>query len=174
MKNIKKIVVFDFDGTLINTMEPNQGKKIWKEKTGTNYPHKGWWGRKEALDLEIFDNNIYSDMLKEYIKFRNMPNTFIALCTGRLIYLKNQVNAILEKHNIIFDEIVLNGDKRYTIKGDKNDTLIFKLRFFNDLLNKFENATEMILFDDREKHKKTFEEWSKKQKIRIIYNFIKR
>ncbi len=46
---ITNISIFDFDGTLIDTMTPEQGKKIYKEKTGKEWKYKGWWGKIESL-----------------------------------------------------------------------------------------------------------------------------
>ena len=40
-----KVAFFDFDGTLMNSPTPENGKIIYKEKTGVNYPYEGWWGR---------------------------------------------------------------------------------------------------------------------------------
>lgn len=39
---IKKLSFYDFDGCLVNSPEPEEGKRIYKEKTGDDYPHKGW------------------------------------------------------------------------------------------------------------------------------------
>jgi len=40
---IKKLISFDFDDTLVHTTLPAEGKVIWKEKTGEDWPHRGWW-----------------------------------------------------------------------------------------------------------------------------------
>ena len=46
---IKKLVCFDFDDTLCNTVKHDDGKIIWREKFGTEYPHRGWWSKEESL-----------------------------------------------------------------------------------------------------------------------------
>ena len=40
---IKKLISFDFDDTLVHTTLPDEGKLIWKEKTGEEVekPKKG-------------------------------------------------------------------------------------------------------------------------------------
>ena len=56
-----KLISFDFDDTLCHTPLPEDGKQIWFEKTGTEWPYNGWWSKPESLDLEVFDipvNNI--------------------------------------------------------------------------------------------------------------------
>ena len=52
---ITKIEIYDFDGTLVDTQLPDTGKPIWKEKTGEDWPYKGWWGRVESLDMDVFE-----------------------------------------------------------------------------------------------------------------------
>jgi hypothetical protein len=47
---MKKIVSFDFDGTMCFTPEPIEGEKVWQEKTGTVWPYTGWWSKK-AYDM---------------------------------------------------------------------------------------------------------------------------
>lgn len=38
----KKIIIFDFDETLVNTVTEERGRILWLEKTGEKYPHDGW------------------------------------------------------------------------------------------------------------------------------------
>jgi FMN phosphatase YigB (HAD superfamily) len=47
----KRLISFDFDDTLFHTPKPEQGEQIWKEKTGTDWPYSGWWGRPESCLL---------------------------------------------------------------------------------------------------------------------------
>ena len=37
LSNIERIAFFDFDGTLVNSPEPEEGKIIYKQKTGKDY-----------------------------------------------------------------------------------------------------------------------------------------
>lgn len=173
IEHIKEVVVFDFDKTLINTLEPEEGKKIWKEKTGEDYPHHGWWGKKESLDINVFDNEPYEDIVAEYNKVANNPSVYVALCTGRITRFTDEVNAILNKYNLVFDEVVLNGDRRFTQKGADNNTLAFKIRYFADLVRRFPNLESMEIWDDRIEHHGTFVQWAKLQKVPVTVHLVK-
>ena len=68
---IKKLICFDFDDTLCHTLKPEEGKVIWKEKFGTDWPHRGWWSKPETLDLDIFDTKI-----KHYVLLKRLHLIF--------------------------------------------------------------------------------------------------
>lgn len=171
-ESITKVSVFDFDGTLIDTMMPEEGKKIWKQKTGEDFPHKGWWSKRESLDLNIFDHPPFEDMKNEYLKAKRSPNTFVALCTGRITPLTKQVKDILYKYNFNFDDVVLTGDKRFN--NGASDTLSFKINYLNSLRTQFPNLEVIEFWDDRNHHHKPFVEWAIKQPITVRIFHVKR
>ena len=154
LEQIRKVSIYDFDGTLIKTPEPELGKKIWKEKTGEDYPHKGWWGKRESLDIDIFEHEPFADIVSEFNKSKTESHTFTVLLTGRIIPLTNEVLAILNKYNLVFDDVVLTGDKRF--QGDSNNTLSFKVNYLNSLQGQFPNLEQIEFFDDRREHHATF------------------
>lgn len=173
-EKVKKVAIIDMDGTLVDTIGPTEGKKIWKEKTGTEYPHRGWWSKRETLDINIFENNLYEDILSEYKKAKQEEDTFVILCTGRITPLLKQVEAILSKHNLEFDDVILNGDKRFVVKGRHNDTVFYKVRVFSSLADRFPNLEEIEIWDDRLEHCSVFKEWGAKQMIKVTVNHVVR
>lgn len=154
---IKKIVVFDFDGTLFHTPLPEEGKKIWKDRTGSEFPYTGWWSKKETLDLNIFHIPLNGFVYKEYKQFLNDDNTLIVLATGRLQKLKNEVEKVLSHNNLSFDIVACNTG---------GDTYRFKTKLFEDLINKY-NPSELIMYDDRHEHLTQFEVWARFQPCQI-------
>ncbi|MCK9477748.1 MAG: DUF2410 domain-containing protein [Candidatus Muirbacterium halophilum] len=155
-----KLISYDFDGTLFLTPEPNVGKIIWKEKTGLDYPHRGWWSKIESLDTEIFNIYVNEKVYNQYIMDKKDPNNIIILATGRLDKvpeMRESVEKILNKYNIIFDDIYLN----YGI-----NTFYFKIKLFEKLI-KTHNIKEFTMYDDREEHIAKFVDWAKTQIIPI-------
>lgn len=171
---VKKVSIFDFDGTLIDTALPDVGKKIWKEKTGDDYPHRGWWSKKETLDIDVFDNEPFDDMVDAYNVESSNPNTYVVLCTGRIIRLTTPVTKILDKYGFEFDDVILNGDRRYSGKGMDNNTMAFKIRVLGDMVNQFPNIEELEFWDDRLEHVATFKQWAKQQKIKVTIHLVDR
>jgi hypothetical protein len=152
-----KLVSFDFDNTLFFTPEPEEGKVEYLSKTGQNWPHRGWWGRSESLDLNIFDIPMNPAVYEQYLKYYNQPDTYIILATGRLKNLKVEVTTILNCNDLVFDEIHLNPGM---------ETFKFKTKLFEDLIKKL-NPSEFIMFDDRDLHLDQFKTWANNQDCKV-------
>lgn len=158
----KDIIIFDFDATLIDTYGREEGVEKWLEKTGEKYPHKGWWGRKESLSLEVFDIQPNETVYGDY-KIHKENGDTIYLVTGRLEKLRTEVEAILNKHELTFDGIFLrNGGK---------DTADFKLKLFQKMVD-VENPASFTIYEDRFDHVKIFEEWARNLNIPFKIVFV--
>lgn len=147
---ITKISVFDFDGTLVDSPLPEYGRKEYEEKTGNEWPHKGWWGREESLDTAIFDIPTIQSVKKTYDEEKNNPNTLMVMLTGRIGKLSNQVESILSSKGFIFDKYIYNNG---------GSTIDSKINSLNELLNEYPNVTYVLLNDDRLEHIPSFKAW---------------
>lgn len=146
---IKKLSFYDFDGCLVNSPKPEEGKRIYKEKTGNVYPHKGWWGRKESLDSDVFDINYNEDVYKKYLKDSKDPSTMSILLTNRMDKLFEYVIELLDGFNIKFDDYSFKSGSK-----EKVDRIKFYLTIHPDI--------EVIdIYDDREKELVTFRQFKK-------------
>ena len=157
---MNKIVVYDFDGTFFFTPEQFEGEKIYKDATGFEWPYNGWWGRKESLDTNIFYIPINQWVYKKYLYHKSDSNTYNVLATGRLERLRDQVQTVLDIHDIDFDEVHLNPGM---------DTYHFKTKLFESLIYRFK-PNMLVMYDDRHEHLAQFRNWAKLQscEIRII------
>lgn len=147
----KKLISFDFDDTLVKTPLPEEGKIVWKEVTGSDWKHKGWWSKPESLDMEVFDIPLNKHIYKDYKKILSDPENYIILATGRITALRNEVNNILDYYGLDFDEIHLNPGM---------DTFEFKKQLFENLIDNIQ-PEEFIMYDDRDEHLVKFVEWAK-------------
>jgi len=155
-----KLVCFDLDDTLCHTMKPEEGKPIWKEKTGEDWPHRGWWSKPETLDLDIFDTKVNPYVYEEYLKAVSDPDNYVICATGRVEKLRPEVEKLLSEKNLAFDAIYLNTG---------GDTFNFKCRLFEKLIRKL-GVSEFTMYDDRELHLIEFKKWAKtiNCKIKIV------
>ena len=154
----KRLITFDFDDTLFKTPTPHEGKDIWKDVTGKEWPYRGWWSKKESLDTEIFDVPLNPPIYKQYLKAKSDPENYVVIATGRIEPLRGEVEDILYSNDLEFDEIHLNPGM---------DTYDFKRNLFTDLINKIEPDL-YVMYDDREEHLIRFREWAKTLPCRTI------
>lgn len=145
-----KLRVWDFDGTLMDTLEPETGKPIWKEKTGEDWPHKGWWGRIESLDMSVFDFTPLESVLADYKQDLEDEDTLNVMLTGRRPKLGVGVKAVLDANDLKFDRYMYNYG---------SDTLSNKLEQMGNLLKEFPNIKSMSLHDDRDEHIPFFQQF---------------
>ena len=147
----------------MDTPLPEEGKREWKEKTGSPYPHRGWWSKRESLDTEVFNIQPIKSTIRDYVIENDVPNTYMVMLTGRLPNQKDQVENILHSYDIVFDE--------YHYKDD-GDTLKSKLNTIVSLLNRFPNVELIEMYEDREPHAIAFEEWGKENNVNIKVNLV--
>ena len=140
---IKRIAVFDFDGTLVDTPTPERGKVEYRRATGESWPHKGWWGRSETLDMDIFKMPLISSVISDYESERETADTLVVMLTGRIQRLSHEVELILATYGLRFDGYYYNNG---------GSTLDFKIGVLNRLLKEHPNVQSVELWDDREPH----------------------
>lgn len=133
---MKRLVVFDFDGTLIDSPEKKSGKLEWEEKTGQPYPYDGWWGRKESLDTEVFDIKPFPSIKKQLEQEKNIPDTDVVILSSRMEKLRPQIEEILRNNNIEVDDVILKRGGE-----GKGDVIMNIVKYNPDL-------KEILVYDD--------------------------
>jgi len=162
-QTINKISIFDFDGTLADTPNKEDGIVLWEAKNKKDYPHKGWWGKPESLDENTFNIKLIPSTIDDYNKESEGDNALMIMLTGRIPKLANQVESILNKNGIIFDE--------YHYK-ERGDTFTSKINTLKKLIEQNPNVTEIEMWEDRLNHADGFEEWGVNNGIDIKVNRI--
>ena len=159
LKAINKIVIIDFDQTLFHTPMPEEGKKKYEEVTGEEYPHIGWWSRKESLDTNIFDIPVNEEILSKYKECESDSACMTVLCTGRVSKVEEEVKALFKEHGI-------NFDREYFARLQ---TLKHKLKTFEDLYQEYPEA-HITAYDDRDDHLPEFQKWAEdKDNVDIVH-----
>jgi hypothetical protein len=161
--------IFDLDDTLIHSELPETGRQKWFDKFGYQFPAKtaeeeaiakknkvtGWWGRKESLDDEIFENPVNPEIYSEWKKaWSERPNTLVVMLTGRRPKLSNEVETILRNRGIQFDKYLYNYG---------SDTMSNKIEQMGNLLEEYPSIRVITFSDDRKDHWDTFDKWGQSQ-----------
>lgn len=157
MKKITKLSVFDFDGTLVDTPLPDIGKKQYQEKTGNPWPYEGWWGKRESLDMEVFDIKAIPSVKTSYHEEKSKSETLMVMLTGRMkthkVDMTLDVKKILDTHGFEFDEYILN-------QGGSTD--MAKMKSIEKLLKNYPDVDFIEMWDDRTEHISIFEAFGAK------------
>ncbi len=182
-QGIKRIVIFDFDDTLVFTPTPEEGKPAYQKATGQPWPHQGWWGNPNTLEPPVFNNEpekLNPAVAKAFHSFKDDPQTYVVVMTGRIAKFENKVKQILNQYGIHADEYFFKDQKSLTQHPEyprKGDTFDYKAFVTVNRLMSPEIET-LEIFDDREEHIPRFIELGKtlKQKhphLRILIHDVR-
>ncbi len=130
--------VFDFDGTLMDSPLPETGKEKYKELTGKDWPHKGWWGQIDSL--EPFEVKPIEGTKDLYNQYSVIPNSINVLMTNRLAKFEPVVKDKL-RGLYVFDYYDFKNDNREKPERIKE---ILKNNPSIDTINIFDDMDEQI------------------------------
>lgn len=134
--------VFDFDGTLMDSPTPEIGMPLYKELTGMDWPHRGWWGQIDSL--KPFDVKPIQKTEKLYHAYTSIPNSVSILMTNRIPKFEPIVREKLRDY-YIFDYYDFKNDHR-----EKPDRIM-------DILKSNPSIKVINIFDDMDEQIVKFE-----------------
>ncbi len=131
--------VFDFDGTLMDSPTPEVGMPLYKEITGSDWPHRGWWGQIDSL--KSFDVKPIPKTQKLYHTYTSIPNSVSILMTNRIPKFESVVREKLKDY-YIFDYYDFKNDHR-----EKPDRILEMLKSNPSIkvINIFDDMDEQIV-----------------------------
>ena len=149
--NIKKIDVFDFDGTLIYSPNPNQAKKIIarhnaKAETEVVMNYDNYWENPKSLSPPIVPEPTPFIMLNqktsmEFYNSQRDPSRLTVVMTGRGKEFRPQVKRIL-------DDFKMKPDRLYLMPNGQ-PTVDAKIEHIAKLLDEFPHVQEIEIWDDK-------------------------
>ncbi|NJO65111.1 MAG: hypothetical protein HC836_45480 [Richelia sp. RM2_1_2] len=107
-------------------------------KTGQEYPHKGWWGQPDSLNIEVFDILPFPEVYESFKMNSEDPNTLTVLLTNRIPKLMPSVMRLLEIHDISFDSYSFK-----TSEKNKKERIL-------EFLERYPDVTEIVVHDDQD------------------------
>ena len=144
-----KLVIFDFDKTLVCSPEPEFGKSIWKEKTGEEWIG-GWFSESNSLNVDIFHIPLILTVHREWKKYHLDCQALCVMLTGRIKSLSQSVERVLSHHNLKFDDHLYNEGR---------ETSESKMNHIEMILKYNPSLRELVMFDDRLLHLPLFKKW---------------
>ena len=173
--NRRRIVIYDFDGTLFRSPDRDEGEVLYLEGTGQEFPFAGWWGRIETLQPPIVPEVPPAEMwiaetVEAYRKDAQDKDTHLVLMTGRPFKIRRRVEEILHGADIRFHDYFYRG-----MKGTRGrDTFEIKINIIEGEL--MHPAVEVLeIWEDRPEHASGFmtkakEQWKKNLRKIIVHN----
>lgn len=143
-KEVKRLCVFDFDGTLFRSPEPpsdfkgnwNASKESLGEPNVPEIPQEEWWFKTTvaAAESAIADEDTYSIMM-----------------TGRMDRnFHDRIIQLLHQQSLEFEDVFLNDSGQ--------DTVDFKVSKINKFIKKFPNLKKLEMWEDKQEHIEKFTE----------------
>lgn len=138
-RKVKRLYFFDFDGTLVYTFGPEEGRKKYKEITGEEYPYEGesgWWNNPESI--EPFDFSINQSIISQYREAKNDNEGISILLTNRDGELHNTIMTLLNEKGFEFDHYDYADQPNPTKKSSRAKLY----------LNKYPDVDTIKVYDD--------------------------
>lgn len=107
-QKVTKLFVFDFDGTLTIPPGPVEGRRMYEQRTGEKWPHKGWLSWPESLLPPI--KVLPGPALAEFHSHIDRAGSHTVILTGRVENTKPGLMAVLENFQIIPDKVYFKPD----------------------------------------------------------------
>lgn len=169
---ITSLHIFDFDGTLVRTPGPEEGKRKYLLETGQVWKG-GWWGREGSLSPPVVESpcpqslviRTVFDELEEVVT-RSQTAVGIVV-TGRIKPVRGAVLRILDElciarnnDTVPTGESFIHHDAVITHPGGSHTTLQYKQLLFRTLLTTGPlqscNISEVHIWEDRKEHAEVF------------------
>ncbi|CAN8074144.1 unnamed protein product [Agarophyton chilense] len=169
---IQSLHVFDFDGTLVRTPGPEEGKRRYKLETGKEWKG-GWWGRAGSLLPPVVESpfpacRVVRTVFEQMEEVVTRSQTAVGVVvTGRIQPVREPILRILDeicigaKNDMVASgESFLEHEAVITHPGGRRTTLEFKEDLFRQLVMEGPLAScplkELHIWEDRVAHAEAF------------------
>ncbi len=147
--DITEVFLFDFDGTLFHTPCLKEGIALYKQLTGKDWPHKGWWASPESLQPPLV--TYPGPAIEDFRSHLGRANSKTFILTSRIDKTREPLIKIAQ-HASIFSERVLMKPSDTRVPG-----YVYKGNAVKNLLSEFPNVTRIKFWDDKEENLKEVE-----------------
>lgn len=139
-QKITQLYIFDFDGTLFNTPDPKEGRKLYEKCFGKKWERRGWLGWPESLLPPIKPRP--GPALPEFREHIGCAGSLIVIVTGRIERTKAAIVRVLENFQVYPERLLLKPNAL------DESTPAFKSHVLQQMLEEFPNVTLVKFWDD--------------------------
>lgn len=144
---IMRISFYDFDRSIMDGPTPEIGREIWRRKTGEDFPHLGWWSKKESLDHTIFPFTPIREVADRIKRDYEDPSCWTMVLSNRVESLLPYMKSLMDQYDIKVDDFLLR----------RPDNLPKPVRI-KRMLPKFPQATSIDIHEDDPNNLELFRE----------------
>ena len=135
-----KIVIFDFDETIINSRQPTKNHiEFIRKKYNLKKRLDKWWDSTYSLLFDYKLKEIDGYSFNEKYQYYKQNGYKIFLLSSRLNTLEKEIKNILDKNNIIIDE--------YYLRDINIGSMEHKILGLEKICNKY-NTKDITIYDD--------------------------
>ncbi|KAF0979021.1 hypothetical protein FDP41_002091 [Naegleria fowleri] len=164
LASIEHLHIYDFDGTLYETLLPEEGIPLYESITGRPWPYGvGWWSKHESISAFSFlkdDNDEHvvkeGEALEHYLllKAQKQRHDLIVMMTGRKNSLKRSVIEFLSHR--LEDETLMPEIMCFKPDEFGSNTLGYKVQHIYAFCNSLPNLKFITIWEDRVEHANRF------------------
>jgi len=160
---IRKLEIFDFDHTVMSTVNEEYGKRTWEQLAGEPFPDPDYYKSTHSLDIRLPHKPKWEIVDRVDVSLRDRSILTI-LMTGRKTHLKSDIIELCDHYNIRF--------QKYFCTPAHIPTLEYKLKKLAYLIDEFSDVTEVEMWDDRHHHADAFEALGRSLNVPVFVNRV--
>ncbi|KAG2382538.1 hypothetical protein C9374_005118 [Naegleria lovaniensis] len=164
LASIEHLHIYDFDGTLYETLLPEEGIPLYESVTGRPWPYGvGWWSKHESISAFSFLKDVNNEhvvkegeALEHYLllKAQKQRHDLIVMMTGRKSSLKRSVIEFLTYR--LEDETLMPEVMCFKPDEFGSNTLGYKVQHIYAFCNSLPNLKFITMWEDRVEHANKF------------------
>eukprot|EP00117_Sycon_ciliatum_P045205 scpid7455/ scgid0808/ Leukocyte receptor cluster member 9 len=137
---VETIYIYDFDGTLLDTVGPTEGTALYEKLTGTKWPEPGYLAYPQSLQPPLPLRP--GPLMRSFRQHSGRPHTAMVVLTGRQAEtMYDAVAAVLRQFNVVPDQLICQPCESPHTASYKEEAIV-------NLIAKHGHLKKIVFYDD--------------------------